>query len=385
MKITNDNFKQFAITVAMPQSPEDYSPAAMKRLMTIIDPYVVDVKGISFKFKARNKVELIDFSTNEEAEFYHNTEKRFLEELALIQGKGYPNEQILQLVLLQKFQQAAELIRAPYLAKRMYEIRNKKNRSAVCAFKYKETGAKIVSILVMDYGISRDRISMIWGGMQSKSKGKTGKASKADKMLANMKFDEKDIEFLKSIGIDTPTDLQDISEEQDDQEQKRTNTLLRLGTQSKVQRQSEIDKFQCDKADYCLFTFKSGGVGLSLHQNQEWMRPRETLLAPTYSAMELVQGLGRCPRITSCSDTEQTVVFYANTIEVDVALRVSQKLKCLREVVRSKETWESVIIGAQQTRHMEDNGQTGIISEVEDDMCISVDEDEEDEDSNNNI
>src|SRR6185369_16354832 len=117
---------------------------------------------------------------------------------------------------------------------------------------------------------------------------------------------------------------------------------LDLGPQDYVKRQVEIDRFQAGSSDYCLFNFKSGGVGLSLHHSDELTtikvrrkphsgyayvedipsiptKPRLTYLTPTFSAIELVQGLGRAARITSLSDTRQILLFYKHTIEEKVA------------------------------------------------------------------
>ena len=45
------------------------------------------------------------------------------------------------------------------------------------------------------------------------------------------------------------------------------------------------------------------------------------------------------------SDTVQRIVFYRNTVEERVHGIVSMALRCLRKVVRTKEDWESTIIG----------------------------------------
>ena len=75
------------------------------------------------------------------------------------------------------------------------------------------------------------------------------------------------------------------------------------------------------------------------------VRQRINFVAPTYSAIELVQGLGRTPRLTSLSDSPQVMVFYRNTIEDSVARIVSQKLRCLSKVVRTREKWADVVVG----------------------------------------
>jgi len=360
-RLTNSNFLTFAQLVAAPSDPTEYNPAAVKRLMQYLSPYIIDVKGIRFKHHAKNKIELISFSTPQEQQAYANAWENYMKSVAMLEGGDMPGGKFMILVQFLKFRQAAELIRAPYLARRLYDIVYHKGKSAVCAVNFRETISKITSILVNDYGVSRDEISLIWGGQAAKAAKKKGKSIDKNRM-EEMKtlFTEEDLKFLREMGAidEEDNDTNNLSLDNDakeaDKAKQDMRTKLRLGTQSKQQRQLEIDRFQNDVSKFCIFTFKSGGVGLSLHQELPTRRQRETLVSPTYSAIELVQGLGRTARFTSCSDTEQTVVFYAGTIEVRVAARVSKKLMCLREVVRQRETWESVIMGDNNNRSSDD-------------------------------
>jgi len=80
------------------------------------------------------------------------------------------------------------------------------------------------------------------------------------------------------------------------------------------------------------------------------LRPRRVFLTPTYSAQDFVQGLGRGHRsVFSLSDTEQTIMFYAKTIEEQVMARVSLKLKCLTKVVQAKESWADAVWESART------------------------------------
>lgn len=343
--LTNSNFNIFAETVAAPSKPTDFCPQAMERLMVYLKPYIVAGRKIKFKFKPRNHIRLIDFSTPEEALAYQQAWDDYLKACSLIEDKmgdtGGSRFQIL--VQFLKFRQAAELIRAPYLALALWHM-VQDGKSGICACNFKETISKITSILVQDYNIPRSEISLIWGGQGVKKAKKSTKLSEEDKAVALQLFGS-DISLLRELGL--------IDDKQkDDNESPATvsiadigdnRTSLRLGTQSKRERQSEIDKFQRDKSKICLFSFKAGGVGLSLHQETPDRRVRESILAPTYSAIELVQGLGRGHRLTSCSDTEQTIVYYKNTIEAQVAARAKQKLKCLAKAVKQNDAWNDLV------------------------------------------
>ena len=115
-----------------------------------------------------------------------------------------------------------------------------------------------------------------------------------------------------------------------------------VGGQSPSKRESERAKFQEGKSNILLFTMRSGGVGISLHHDREEAKPRHIIIPPTWSAIDLVQALGRGHRITSISDTTQEVVWYKDTIEETVCARVEQKLDCINASVGRKENWVNV-------------------------------------------
>ncbi len=113
-----------------------------------------------------------------------------------------------------------------------------------------------------------------------------------------------------------------------------------IGSVTNIQeRQRAIDNFQSGKSKIFLCTLKAGGVGISLHHERPSAKPRIVFLPPTWSAIELVQMLGRAHRINSLSTTHQFVVWFQDTIEEQVAERVAQKIKCLKEIVTKRETW----------------------------------------------
>jgi len=358
-KVTEETWPMYAKMVAAPADPDEYSPAAIDRLMEELDPYIVQIKGVRSQYKALNRIEMIDFQSEESRKRYTMAWERYLAQLAKIQGsEGLEKAQSYFAILVQflKFRMAAELARAEYIADWMYD-RVQNGKAAVCAFSFKPTGKRVMEILHDKYGVPRDLVTFVWGG---------GQTAPNKKQKAKQKIVSNDIlrQILKDGGITMDDlDLDNV----DDYVEEKERPELALGPQSLKQRQKEIDAFQSGRSHYCLFTFKAGGVGLSLHHSDEltkvkcrrkkngWYhaediskvptRPREVILSPTYSAIELVQGLGRAPRLTSMSDTPQVIVFYRGTIEEKVAEIVSKKLRCLRRVIRAKESWEDVIVG----------------------------------------
>lgn len=413
-KLSNSTWPAYACAIASPSKPDEYNEAACERLMKDLDDYVISVKNVRPQFDAINLVESIRFETEEESKFYHEAWDRYLEEKrkldAVAMAEGRATGGLNELVAFQKFRMAAEMCRKEHLARELYKIVTEKKKAAVCALNFKGSIIAVVKILVEKYGVKRDEISLVWGGGQTdltkKQKDKKKILELQDKFIAMGMTAE---EMLEQLGLDEVEDR--IIEELD--------PSLRLGNQSPDERQKEIDKFQSGKSLYCLFTFRAGGVGLSLHHTdefsthwdqdvkgysewiktiEEWnkhrkpekqvkpgkarrkesgyayeedipfipIRPRELISSVTYSAIELVQGLGRCPRLTSLSDTIQRLLHYLNTIEDDVKAIVSCKLRCLSKVVRNREKWMDVAQsgGSTTSSHLQDvpSEDTGVLS-----------------------
>jgi SNF2 family DNA or RNA helicase len=114
------------------------------------------------------------------------------------------------------------------------------------------------------------------------------------------------------------------------------------GGQTPEARQRSVDAFQRGDKDYMLLTVAAGGVGISLHHETEKARPRHIILPPTWSAIDLIQCVGRSHRITSMSNTLQEVLWYRNTIEERVAAVVKNKVRCINKAVTAKEQWASL-------------------------------------------
>jgi len=371
--LTNATWPTYASNISGSQkAADDYNEAAVERLIKDLEPYIVRVKGVRPQFDAINDIRLIEFRNDTERTFYHDALKRYEEKKAKLAKKkeeGDAEAGIEMLVAFLMFRMAAEICRAEYIGDEMFRTVTVDKKAAVCAYNFKGSLIKSVMYLIEKKGVPRSQISLIWGGGQTqlnkKQKAKASIKAQADKLAAaGMNTDE----LLETLDLDEVEDreLQDIPEE------------YKLGAQSKEERQREIDRFQSGKSLYCFFTFRAGGVGLSLHHSDELspvkvghkesgyaieedipkvpIRERRLFAAPTYSAIEIVQGLGRCPRLTSLSNTEQFLIFYNGTIENDVARIVSKKLRCLSKVVKTREKWSDIITDgrAKVTDHLID-------------------------------
>ena len=371
-RLTNNTWLPWARAIAAPADITEYDPPAMQRFMSVMNEFIVDVKNVRPKFPARNRVEKISFANAEQRKQYQLAWERYEREMILLRGEMKELGTFQQLVAMMKFNQAAELIRHEEFSKRIVRI-NGEGKAAVLAVKFKETIAATVKDLIKNYGYKRSDISIIWGGMGGTFTA-DGKVKLREKRIPERTFkmlEPSDLDMLKSLNVrllvidENEKVLQEIELSQELDERKKLNeaglksvdaadlSVMKLGTQSVKSRQQEIDAFQSGKTKVCVFTFKAGGVGLSLHHHDDTCKQRESVIAPCYSAIELVQGLGRAPRLTSLSETVQTMLYYKGTIEEHVADKVSQKLRCLKEVVRQRESWEDVICEAAEKQMSE--------------------------------
>lgn len=367
--LTNENWNSFASAIAAPSKPEDYNQAAVERLMDFLKDYIVRVRGVKPQFEAINGVIYVQ-PTAEEKEFIDTAYERFLEEKAKIDAACEAGDSagVCYLVILLKWAMAAEFCHARHFARDMYKAWKERGKAPVAAVKFKQTLIEIVRILIEEYGISRDNISLIWGGGQTKLTKKQETKSKLKEME----------EKFKRMGLSVEEMIGDMGlEDVEDRVIKDYPKEWRLEGQSLDERQKEIDKFQSGRSQFALYTLKAGGVGLSLHHTDELttfkcrrkesgyvveedipkvpVRPRETFVVVTYNAIELVQGVGRVPRLTSLSPTIQNVYCFAGTVEVDMGRIYSQKLRCLSSVVKMKESWQDIIMGgANRAKVVED-------------------------------
>jgi len=356
--LTNETWPAYAEAIAYPNPPDEYNEAAVERLMADLEEYVVRVKGVRPQFEAENNIQMIEFQNKEEADYYHQAWERYLAEKARLETLGLGGMPVGMALLVQflKFRMAAEYCRSNYLVGRMMDSVEQGN-AAVCALSFKAT----IIAMVMELekrGVKRDQISIIWGGGQTQLTDKQ-KARAKILSLSARQLEEQGVtqeELLENLDLDKVEDrvLMEIPEH------------LRLGMQSLEERTREIDKFQRGETLYCIYTLKAGGVGLSLHHTDEQTkfkcrrkesgyvveediplvptRPREVFVTPTWSPIELVQGVGRAPRLTSLSVTKQHLIYYRGTIEGRVADIAGKGLRCLSKIVKHKESWSDLVV-----------------------------------------
>lgn len=113
-----------------------------------------------------------------------------------------------------------------------------------------------------------------------------------------------------------------------------------IGDQTDDERVQNIGAFQENKVKVCACMIQAGGVGLSLHDLHGV--PRISLIAPTYSAIDTKQALGRIHRAGALSPSRQYLLFANGTIETRVATSLRRKLRNI-ETITDGETLGAIL------------------------------------------
>jgi SNF2 family DNA or RNA helicase len=109
------------------------------------------------------------------------------------------------------------------------------------------------------------------------------------------------------------------------------NCRVIQGGQTAEVRQQAIDRFQKDQDQVLVVNIEAGGTGLSLH-DVNGVRPRVSLISPTFNAKSHLQVLGRIHRNGAKSDALQQIVVAADTVEEAVVQAVVRKCKNIKEL-----------------------------------------------------
>lgn len=361
--LNNNTWAIFAKNIAAPAKPNEYSPEAVRRFREVMEQFIVEMKGVRPQFHAKNKVKMIPFTTKEGHEFYKKAEDTMIAKLNKIkasdsieEGKKFLHQ--LSAIIAYRIAAESNPDMISYMCENAYNDVYLNNKAAVFGVCFTETIIQSIKYLVYKKHVPRSLISIIWGGA-------THQPTDKQKAKAIIEVDPEIQKVLKEMGMT----IEDLGLE-DTKAQLNKETLpeeLRLGPQTRKERQKEIDRFQTGKTLFCFYTFRAGGTGLSLHHTDEWTakkcrrkesgyayeedipliptRQRKTYVTPTWSPPELVQGVCRAPRLTSLSDTEQELVFFQGTIQEQVAHKVSMGLASLGQMVHQKESWIGFAVG----------------------------------------
>lgn len=342
MTPTAANVGRLMLTLA--SDPNEYNVAATERVVDILSPYIVRQRRIKTAFHTTNRVKWIDFADENQRKFYQTYYQRYLDS---VNGGDNP------LVALNKFSQAAEIVRHEQIADEAIAAHRAGKAVLICA-KYKDTLVQVMTTLHSKYHIPLDRVSTIWGGI-NKQQLELLERRKAMREQLN----EEQLLLMEELNITeiAATSFCPIT----DASSELRARFFRL--QDQVERQANIDAFQNEATDFCCYTAAAGGVALSLHAHAEWSRPREVILTPCWSDHQMVQCVGRGHRVTSTSDTTQTMMLFKGTVEVHIAHTFRKKMKGLLKVVGGRESWLTLAQDQYGNNELElESGFTGEIA-----------------------
>jgi len=105
------------------------------------------------------------------------------------------------------------------------------------------------------------------------------------------------------------------------------------GDETGEERDLNIELFQTNHEKVIICQMQCGGVGISLHDLHG--RPRVALVSPSFSAVDLVQSLGRIHRANSKSPAVQRILVASGTIEENVRKKVEAKIDNLNKLMDS--------------------------------------------------
>lgn len=88
-----------------------------------------------------------------------------------------------------------------------------------------------------------------------------------------------------------------------------------------------IDDFQTGQDPVILISLMAGGAGISCHHINPTAKPRQSIISPSYSCIDLVQAIGRIWRAGSLSKATQRIIYASSTIEEEIAASVTAKIK----------------------------------------------------------
>lgn len=103
-----------------------------------------------------------------------------------------------------------------------------------------------------------------------------------------------------------------------------TNCVIH-GEQTIEDRNKNIADFNSDKSTIIVANIRSGGCGISIH-DLHGNYPRVTIISPSWSAIDIIQALGRAFRANGKTPVRQRIIFCKGTIEETICENMKEKI-----------------------------------------------------------
>jgi len=345
--ITVDNFPSMARAIAARAGakPDSNSPRAMEEFRKEFNHCFVVPPRDPRTVKAYNDVMLLEFENDKDKSFYDRTMDRYYEELERAQAG---DTQVNPMTAFLKLRQSEEWLKSQraYFPKLMYESW-KNGNAPVCGLSFEASVNEVVRSLVHDYGIPRNKISVIQGGSELLTREKIAAIIGPDIFDKIGEYISRYYPGPDGTFADPLSDKERVAvrkylkwirervkfEETEAMQTMRQHELqaLRLGKQSLIQRHTEKELFQNGDTEFMVFTLSSGGRGIDMDQQFPHVRPREGFFTICYWAEEFMQALYRLMRVATLSNVHQHSVFFKGTLVANhVAPRLDKKIKSVR-------------------------------------------------------
>lgn len=401
--LTRETFPEFARTLTLGADPRQANAAALERWSAALGDRFVKPPGDPQKVKALNKVKLFEITDPANKAMLKNAMKNYLEALERTGRSIDPQGQVM--VAFMVMARAAELATVDtWVADAINAHRN--GYAPVIAIRFTETLKELVMKLCeSDYfktqGLTKDKISLIWGGNREIKPEELLPEARAAEIAAKMGMwildnpDEARKPKAEDIGISKEefrafhkgikyTSERIFREMTKDQFAARNEKLrtMKLHNQNQQERHENVQNFLNGVTEFCIYTLSSGGTGISLDHRYNYTRPRSVMSTMTYWAEEFAQALGRCVRITTLTDTVQEIYVPEGTLLSDhMAPKLARKLKSVDAIGSSNVDLAGELEKALRDRQAAVKLTAEDLAASESTGVIEADEDEDEDDN----
>lgn len=405
--LTRETFPEFARTLTLGADPRQANAAALERWGAAIGDRFVKPPGDPQKVKAFNKVKLFEITDPANKAMLKNAMKNYLEALERTGRSIDPQGQVM--VAFMVMARAAELATVDtWVADAIEAHRN--GYAPVIAIRFTETLKELVMKLCeSDYfksqGLTKDKISLIWGGNREIKPEELLPESRAAEIAAKMgmwildnpdearKPKAEDIgitkeefrAFHKGIKYTSERIFREMTKDAFAARNEKLRTM-KLHNQNQAERHENVQNFLNGATEFCIYTLSSGGTGISLDHRFQYTRPRHLLSTLCYFAEEFAQALGRCVRITTLTDTIQEIYVPEGTLLSDhMAPKLARKLKSIDAIGSSNVDLAGELENAIRKKQKAELLTAEDLKASESTGVIEVDEEEEEEEEEGQV
>ena len=347
--LDRESFPEFVAMIGDGSDPRKPNAAALQRWSMRLGDRFIRPPNDPQPVHAINRVKLFEIIDPINRSMMDNAMKNYKESLEKVGRSIDPRGEVM--VAFMVMARATELATVDTWVEDAIEA-HKNGFAPVLAIRFTETLKEFVLKLTeseyfRSIGASRDKISLIWGGnteiqphqLLSEQRNIevataygnwvitnpdiTSKASASDLGISEEDYRA----FKKGIKYTSERIFREMSKETFAARNEKLRSM-KLHGQTQDERYLNVRKFLDGVTEFCVYTLSSGGTGISLDHRYQHCRPRKVMSTMTYWAEEFAQALGRCVRVSTISDTEQSIYVPDNTLLSDhMAPRLAQKLK----------------------------------------------------------